>query len=161
MRSLSKPIFSVIMIASAIGVTGCSSDSKAPDKVRLGELPYEFPDGDILNIVQPDHGRTFVRLEPPNEDFLLVKDEFADRMQKKTGEVIVSNINSNRFNKVDRFKRDDIDVFCKDTPYYSCGMQVSDRGVIWSIIFDRIDVDNAHKIKSRALLLLSKYRSWR
>lgn len=128
------------------------------ENVTIDGLPYAFPKNDILNIVFPTQGKTFIRLEPPGESFLLVKDEGADRKQEATGKTIISKINSSRFRKVEEFYRDGIQVFCKESPFFSCGTQIEDQGIKWSVIFNRSDVKNVANIKDRAQRVLMRYR---
>lgn len=144
-----------LALAASVVSEGCSKMSK--NAVTVESLPYSFPRSHINSLVRPDEGHLYVRLHPPGERFALLHHPMSDRQQRKEGRIIIPTI-SGRFSRPAPIKTDVGEVFCIDIPHFSCGFELYDRDVRWSVLFDRERLGDVVAMNDRATILLSEYR---
>lgn len=145
-----------VALVTAAASGGCSMMS-AKD-VTVEGLPYSFPKDAMNSLVRPDEGHLYVRLHPPGHEFALLHHPRSDRRQKEVNRLIISTVNESRFSKYRSINTDAGEVICTDIPHYSCGFELYDHDVRWSVIFDASKISDASKMKGEASRLLTSYR---
>jgi hypothetical protein len=136
-------------------VVGCS---KRTDEVLVEGLPYSFPKSHLNSLVMPDKGHLYVRLHPPGENFALLHDPMSDRQQREEARTVIPTI-SDRFSRQVPIQTAVGEVFCLDgLPHYSCGFELYDQDVRWSVVFDRGRLRQVLAMRANAVVLLQSYR---
>ena len=147
-----QTILSVVLIGFSL--TGCDLMSQKVLQVD----GYSIPKDHIVTYVSEERGRFYLRLSPPGDEILLIRDQVADRKQNERGGIVVSGINDGISRQIDKIITKVGPVFCKQTPKYACGFQIDDDGNRWSIEFDRKQLPDILRIKARALDIITGYK---
>ena len=142
--------------AAALVATGCSE--LPPDPLTIEGLPYAFPKDHVHGFVPAEKGYLYLRLAPPGQELFLIIDARSERKQREQNSLVVSSINDTRFSQAKVFFQQGEQIVCKDTPLYSCGLQLNDSGITWSVVFHRESLSNVTDIKRRAEELITRYR---
>lgn len=135
-------------------VTGCSG--MQTNTITIQGVTYGFPDSHVEAILQ-DQGHIFIRLHPADSNYKLLLNTRSDRKQRETGDLIISGV-SDQFGQFEHIPTVVGTVVCKEAPHWSCGFEVVDKGVRWSVVFDRDHLRNVKELKDAALSALSSYR---
>ena len=159
-KRLAKYITSIVMLAASVVAGACS---RMQDKqMTVGKVTYKFPAEHVSRFIDSGEGHPYARLRPPEQPFDLVYDEFAKyrRNFKSTDAPLVATINDRSISDHKRFNFPGGVTVCKESqPYYSCGLNIVDEGIEWSVLFNKQQVDKSESIRASAAALLRAYRS--
>lgn len=138
---------------------GCSRMEEK--QLSVGSVTYAFPADHIEAFTNPGEGEPYVRLRPPGSQYDLIYSARARYRTNWTGEdtPLVSSINDHRSRKFEQFGSPNAIIVCRsDQPFYSCGLQIVDNVVVWSVVFNRDQVPNGDMIRESAAKTLKTYR---
>lgn len=147
------------VLAILIGTSACSREDK---QLTVGGVTYSFPSNRVQSFTEPGDGLPFARVRPGGQLFDLIYSERAKyrRNWLGGGSPLITSVNDHRSRQFERFNFDGFEVVCRaEQPYYSCGMHLEDRGVPWTIVFNRDQLADADAIRASAIGALRKYGS--
>lgn len=130
--------------------------------VSFHGVTYKFPKEHITAATYRPENHLYVRLAPPHVNFHLVLDEWSDRPSPHGPEFPrISRLSDNRFKNLAIIPSAIGPVVCDQgpQPHFSCGIQIEDGPVKWSILFDRESLGQASEIRRKATSLIQSYRS--
>lgn len=151
----------LLVLATVVFGGGCS---RMDDKqLTVGKITYNFPASHIFRFTNPGEGHPFARIRPPGQKYDLVYSEFSKFRRNFQGHNVplVTGINDRSASPTFKeFNFPDGKTVCRlDQPYYSCGLNINDDGVTWSVIFNSDQVSESDSIRKSALEALRMYRS--
>ena len=146
-----------LVVLFCVLLAGCSD--RSAKRVTVEGLPYSFPKSHLNSIVKPDEGHLYVRLHPPGHKFALMHHPRSDRRQREERTLIIATVNTSRFSKHWSAATNVGEVICTDIPHFNCGVQLYDREMRWSVVFDRDQLPEVSNMKRAAIVLLASYRS--
>ena len=142
-------------------IQGCSGD---PSGTVETIYEYKVPKSEIHAYFRGDGGHAYLKIESAEPKFWMIFDEFANRRQRNSGREVVSAINEGTSSNIDQISTSFGTVYCKKADAYACGIQLKDNNRIWSVVFDRSDIENVGKINAAARQKIQFYaglRTWR
>lgn len=152
-----------IIAWTALAVAACNfpNGSKPDLKVSHHGVTYQFPQRHVSAKVIPPEGRLYVHLAPPEANFHLILDVWADRPSPHGPEVPrLSRLSDNRFRELQVIQAPGGPVVCDlgPQPHLNCGIEVKDGRVKWAILFDKDQLRNVGQLRYNAERLIGSYR---
>lgn len=159
-----------LFIALATAAAGCGRKDQI---VRLSGVAYYLPSKHLNGFVAPNEsgsGQYYIRLIPPGDYFWLVYDPRKAGRPNEQGEGVptIPHVNDIRNEQIRVIQTETGPVVCKASPanddsaymrhIFTCGFQIVDAGVPWSVIIPGDLVASAPALKRRAELVLRDYR---
>lgn len=148
-------------MAFSLFLGGCdetpTEHEQSLETVSIPKLPYRFPKEDVEGLIQPNNGRSYVRLQPIGSDFILIFDSRREVWETRKGGLIVSGINQS-LSDYNILNVGGLEVVCVDAPFFNCGTLIDDGEFQWSVLFSRDALPKADEVKRAAQSKLSAYR---
>ena len=165
-NSLSKvQLLGLVLAATAI--TSCGPRLSGDKVVTIKGITYYFPGRELDAFSTPEksgHGHHYVRLMPPPGYLMLVYSPSTTSRENQNGPNVptIDWINDVPGENVEVIHTKSGPVVCRITNsdlHYTCGLRVIDKGLVWSVKFDRDLVKSADALRSRAEATLQGYRT--
>lgn len=141
--------------------TGCLGCSRMPSTQTLtvSGVTYTFPREHVEAYAPPEQGRAYVRLLPAGSNYLLIYSLDAFKPNRQGPEIPTIPTINFAPGKIQVSKVYDSLVVCTpEKRRYNCGIQLKDAGVVWSMLFDELDISRVNLLRQEAVKALESYR---
>lgn len=155
-----NPTLVALLLLAWAGMIACSREEDK--RLTIGGVTYTFPARDVRSFTEAGEGSPFARVRPRGQLFDLIYSARARyrRNHQGDGTPLVTSVNDHSSSSFERYDSSGFVTVCRGgQPYFSCGMNVEDRGVTWTIVFTRDQLPDAPSVRASAIQALQKYGS--